>query len=120
MKKKTVTLKNYIMAISIFLIALVVGIFIFYSGVQHSIAKNSQERISTNVSRQSEHLRTIFNINYQYLNEIACQIGKSEPLISQNSIDRLEAIVEKTDLERVALIEPNEVEALMGKEKRTR
>lgn len=34
MKKKTVTLKNYIMAISIFLIALVVGIFIFYSGVQ--------------------------------------------------------------------------------------
>ena len=107
MKKKTVTLKDYIMAISIFLIALVVGIFIFYSGVQHSIAKNSQERISTNVSRQSEHLRTIFNINYQYLNEIAWQIGKSEPLISQNSIDRLEAIVEKTDLERVALIEPD-------------
>ncbi len=28
MKKKTVTLKDYIMAISIFLIALVVGIFI--------------------------------------------------------------------------------------------
>lgn len=55
-EKKTVTLKDYIMAISIFLIALVVGIFIFYSGVQHSIAKNSQERISTNVSRQSEHL----------------------------------------------------------------
>lgn len=107
MKKKTVTLKNYIMAISIFLIALVVGIFIFYSGVQHSIAKNSQERISTNVSRQSEHLRTIFNINYQYLNEIAWQIGKSEPLISQNNIDRLEAIVEKTDLERAALIEPD-------------
>ena len=95
------------MAISIFLIALVVGIFIFYSGVQHSIAKNSQERISTNVSRQSEHLRTIFDINYQYLNEIAWQIGKSEPLISQNNIDRLEAIVEKTDLERVALIEPD-------------
>ena len=107
MKKKTVTLKNYIMAISIFLIALVVGIFIFYSGVQHSIAKNSQERISTNVSRQSEHLRTIFDINYQYLNEIAWQIGKSEPLISQNNIDRLEAIVEKTDLERAALIEPD-------------
>ena len=107
MKKKTVTLKDYIMAISIFLIALVVGIFIFYSGVQHSIAKNSQERISTNVSRQSEHLRTIFDINYQYLNEIAWQIGKSEPLISQNNIDRLEAIVEKTDLERAALIEPD-------------
>lgn len=29
MKKKTVTLKDYIIAISIFLIALVVGIFIF-------------------------------------------------------------------------------------------
>lgn len=51
--------------------------------------------------------RTIFDINYQYLNEIAWQIGKSEPLISQNNIDRLEAIVEKTDLERVALIEPD-------------
>ena len=32
------------------------------------------------MSRQSEHLRTIFDINYQYLNEIAWQIGKSEPL----------------------------------------
>lgn len=107
MKKKTVTLKDYIMAISIFLIALVVGIFIFYSGVQHSIKTNSQEKISINVSRQSEHLRTIFDINYQYLNEIAWQIGKSDSLISQNNIDRLEAIVEKTDLDRAALIEPD-------------
>ena len=64
MKKKTVTLKDYIMAISIFLIALVVGIFIFYSGVQHSIKTNSQEKISLNVSRQSEHLRTIFDIKF--------------------------------------------------------
>lgn len=107
MKKKTVTLKDYIIAISIFLIALVVGIFIFYSGVQHSIKTNSQEKISLNVSRQSEHLRTIFDINYQYLNEIAWQIGKSDSLISQNNIDRLEAIVEKTDLDRAALIEPD-------------
>ena len=53
-EKKTVTLKDYIIAISIFLIALVVGIFIFYSGVQHSIKTNSQEKISLNVSRQSD------------------------------------------------------------------
>ena len=42
MKKKTVTLKDYIMAISIFLIALVVGIFILFRCTAFD-QKNSQE-----------------------------------------------------------------------------
>lgn len=107
MKKKTFTFKNYMMAISGFLIALAIGIFIFYTGVQRSITENSQERITLNVTRQSEHLQSILSINYQYLNEIAWQIGKSEKLISQDNMDRLIAIAEKTDLERAALIEPD-------------
>ena len=39
MKKKDSYVKRLYYGVSIFLIALVVCIFIFYSGVQHSIAK---------------------------------------------------------------------------------
>ena len=59
----------------------------------------------TDVSRQSEHLRTMLDIHYQYLNEIASEMGKSEGLFSQENKDRLVSVYEKTDLERMALID---------------
>ena len=60
--------KNYIYAITIFIITLVIGISIFFNVVQASVEKNSRETLITNVTRQSEHLSTILNINYSYLN----------------------------------------------------
>ena len=58
-----------------------------------------------NVSRQSEHLRTILSIHYQYLNEIAEEMAKEEDLLSEANLDSLVTIHNKTDLERMALIE---------------
>lgn len=63
---------------------------------------NSQKTLKTNVERQREHLWTILDINYQYLNEIASAVGKSEELFSEENKERLVSIYEKTDLERVA------------------
>ena len=97
--------KNYIYAITIFIITLVIGISIFFNVVQASVEKNSRETLITNVTRQSEHLSTILNINYSYLNVLAQELSKSEDLFSENNISLIKAFMENTDLNRTAIID---------------
>lgn len=97
--------KNYIYAITIFIITLVIGISIFFNVVQSSIEKNSRETLITNVTQQSEHLNTILNINYSYLNVLAQELSKSEDLFSENNISLIKAFMENTDLNRTAIID---------------
>ena len=105
MKKRQFQLKDYAIAVGVFILAVIVGIFLFFECVQHSIQENSKNAMMTNVSRQSEHLRTILDIHYQYLNEIAVAVGKSDELFSESNKERLISIYENTDLERAALID---------------
>lgn len=97
--------KNYIYAITIFIITLVIGISIFFNVVQSSVEKNSRETLITNVTQQSEHLNTILNINYSYLNVLAQELSKSEDLFSENNISLIKAFMENTDLNRTAIID---------------
>lgn len=97
--------KNYIYAITIFIITFVIGISIFFNVVQSSIEKNSRETLITNVTQQSEHLNTILNINYSYLNVLAQELSKSEDLFSENNISLIKAFMENTDLNRTAIID---------------
>lgn len=97
--------KNYIYAITIFIITLVIGISIFFNVVQSSIEKNSRETLITNVTQQSEHLNTILNINYSYLNVLAQELSKSEDLFSESNISLIKAFMENTDLNRTAIID---------------
>ena len=97
--------KNYIYAIAIFIITLVIGISIFFNVVQSSIEKNSRETLITNVTQQSEHLNTILNINYSYLNVLAQELSKSEDLFSESNISLIKAFMENTDLNRTAIID---------------
>ena len=97
--------KNYIYAITIFIITLVIGISIFFNVVQSSIEKNSRETLITNVTQQSEHLNTILNINYSYLNVLAQELSKFEDLFSENNISLIKAFMENTDLNRTAIID---------------
>lgn len=106
-KKRTSQVKTYINAMTIFIIAIVIGFVCVIAGVQRSVEKNSQTTMMNNVTRQSEHLRTILNIHYQYLNELADQMGQKDTLVCQENIDTLSGICESTDLERAALIEPD-------------
>ena len=107
MKKNHFHLKNYVVATSVFILSVVAGILIFFGCVQNSVRTNSQQTLETNVERQSEHLHTILDIHYQYLDEIASVMGKSEELISEENKERLVSIYEKTSLERAALIDEN-------------
>lgn len=95
------------MATGVFILAVIAGILIFFECVQRAVQVNSQNTLKINVQRQSEHLRTILDINYQYLNEIASAMGRSEELFSEENKERLISIYEKTDLERAALIDKN-------------
>lgn len=97
--------KNYIYAITIFIITLVIGISIFFNVVQSSIEKNSRETLITNVTQQSEHLNTILNINYSYLNVLAQELSKSEDLFSESNISLIKTFMENTDLNRTAIID---------------
>lgn len=83
MKKNHFELKNYVMATGVFILAVVAGILIFFECVQRAVQVNSQNTVRINVQRQSEHLRTILDINYQYLNEISSAMGRSEELFQK-------------------------------------
>ena len=104
-RKKFIT--NYIVAIITFIITLTIGISIFFNIVQSSVEKNSRETLITNVVRQSEHLNTILNINYSYLNVLAQELSKSQDLFSEDNISLIQAFMENTDLNRTAIIDPN-------------
>ena len=95
----------YTIVMGLFISAVILGIMLFFGCIQSSIERNSRQTMMNNVSRQSEHLRTILSIHYQYLNEIAEEMAKEEDLLSEANLDSLVTIHNKTDLERVALIE---------------
>ena len=106
-KKKKNETTAYVKAVLIFICAVGVSLVIFLLGVQNSIEKRSQKTIVTNVSRQSEHVKSILDIHYGYLNGIAKEIGKSDNLLSDANMEMLDALAEKTALERTALVEPD-------------
>lgn len=106
-KFKTMTDKTttYVPAMLVFIGAVAICLVIFLVSVQGSIEKSSQNTIKTNVSRQSEHIRSILDIHYGYLNGIAAEIGKSEELLSEDNLELLTSLRKSTALERVALID---------------
>ncbi len=103
-KNKHIT-GNYITAIVAFVCAIAVSLGIFLVEVQHSIEDNSQVTMKNNVSRQSEHILSILDIHYGFLNGIADKMGKSEELLSDENMEMLASLCEDADLERTALIE---------------
>ena len=72
---------------------------------EYSISENSQDTIRTTVTRQSEHLRSILELHYQYLQIVADQIGETDDIISDENMKMIANLHEYTDLELSAIIE---------------
>lgn len=106
MKIKHSQMGFYIKVSSLFIVMVVVGFLVFFVNIQNAVKENSQKSMITNVSRQSEHLREIMKIHYQYLSEIAEEMGEEE-LLSERNLNDIVSLQKHTDLERVALIEPD-------------
>ena len=105
MKKKLNHAFNYITAILIFICAMTVSLSIFLVKVQNSIDTNSQNIMTSTVSHQSDHVLSILQIHYGFLNSIADKMGKSSSLLSDGNMKLLVSMAENTDFERTALIE---------------
>ena len=89
-----------------FILAVGIGLIFFYVVAQKTIDSSSQERMKTNVARQSEHLRTILNIHYSYLEGIAEKIAESNELMNEENKEVLTIFQKNTSLDRLALIDP--------------
>lgn len=100
-------IKNYIVAVTTFILTLIMGIVIFFNGVSIAVQKNSKETLITNVARQSEHLNKILKFNYSYLNALAENLSKSEDLFSKNNLHTIKSLMNNTDLDRTAIINTN-------------
>ena len=105
MKKKLDHAVNYISAILMFICALAVSLSIFLINIRSSIDTNSQNIMTDTVSRQSDHILSILQIHYGFLNSIADKMGQSSALLSDENMELLVSMAENTDFERTALIE---------------
>lgn len=90
-----------------FILAIAIGLVFFFVAAQKTIESSSQERMRNNVARQSEHLRTILNIHYSYLEGVAEKMGEGGELLSEENMEMLTTFRESTSLDRMALILPN-------------
>ena len=68
MKKNQTQIKKYAAVISIFLAAVIVGLFVFFFCIKRSVEQKAKNTMRNNVFRQGEHLRTIVDMQYYYLN----------------------------------------------------
>lgn len=91
-RKRAAHLKNYMIVMGLFISSVILGIMIFFGCVQSSVGENSRQTMMHNVSRQSEYLRTILDIHYQYLNGIAEEMAKEEDLFSESNLNTLVTI----------------------------
>lgn len=107
MEKRETQIRKYATVIAIFLTAVVIGLLVFFYGIHRSVKIRSQRTMMTNVSRQSEHLKTVLDLQYKYLDGIAEEIGKSGQLLSKKNTNMIKSIAKHTDLELMALIEPD-------------
>ena len=108
MKKKTETpLQGYLSSIIAFIIATAVGILVFSIASHHAADQLAQKKLTSNISRQSIHFEEILNVNYQFLDGVAAQIGAEGELISEKNKNMLSAIQSTTSIDHVALIEPD-------------
>lgn len=105
--KRRTPLEDYLIAIVIFILATAIGIVSFSIISQHSVDALARNKLTMNVSRQRAHFEEILDVNYQFLEGIAAQIGSDGALISDKSMDMLSAIKSTTSIDHVALIEPN-------------
>ena len=105
MKIKYTQMEFYIKVSSLFIVMVIAGFLVFFVNLQDTVKENSQKSMITNVSRQREHLRGIMKIHYQFLGEIAEEMGEEEELLSERNLNNIVSLQKHTDFERIALIE---------------
>lgn len=108
MKTKAETpLRGYRSSIAAFILATAAGLILFSVVTQRAVESLAREKLMLNVARQSEHFGEILDVNFQFLEGMAAQIGKYGALNTQKNRDMVAAIKSTTTIDHVALVEPD-------------
>ena len=85
MKKKRIEqneIKRYFLIIAAFLSFMILSLLFFLSWLQQDVEVSSRKTVATNVERQSYHLKSVLDIQFNYLTGMASYMGEGEAVIS--------------------------------------
>lgn len=81
MKKKRIEqneIKRYFLIIAAFLSFMILSLLFFLSWLQQDVEVSSRKTVATNVERQSYHLKSVLDIQFNYLTGMASYMGKEK------------------------------------------
>lgn len=88
MKKKRIEqneIKRYFLIIAAFLSFMILSLLFFLSWLQQDVEVSSRKTVATNVERQSYHLKSVLDIQFNYLTGMASYMGEGEDLFCQEN-----------------------------------
>lgn len=81
MKKKRIEqneIKRYFLIIAAFLSFMILSLLFFLSWLQQDVEVSSRKTVATNIERQSYHLKSVLDIQFNYLTGMASYMGERE------------------------------------------
>ena len=92
MKKKRIEqneIKRYFLIIAAFLSFMILSLLFFLSWLQQDVEVSSRKTVATNVERQSYHLKSVLDIQFNYLTGMASYMGEGEVTATQNHLNQI-------------------------------
>lgn len=78
-------IKRYFLIIAAFLSFIILSLLFFLSWLQQDVEVSSRKTVATNVERQSYHLKSVLDIQFNYLSGMASYMGEREDLFCQEN-----------------------------------
>lgn len=107
MKKKGMEqneIKRYFFIIAAFLSFMILSLLFFLSWLQKDVEFNSRKAVQTNVERQSYHLKSVLDIQFNYLSGMASYMGEKEDIFCQENKKLIQSIVKEQDLDLIGIM----------------
>ena len=107
MKKKRIEqneIKRYFLIIAAFLSFMILSLLFFLSWLQQDVEVSSRKTVATNVERQSYHLKSVLDIQFNYLTGMASYMGEGEDLFCQENKRLIQSIVKEQDLDLIGIM----------------
>lgn len=107
MKKKRIEqneIKRYFLIIAAFLSFMILSLLFFLSWLQQDVEVSSRKTVATNVERQSYHLKSVLDIQFNYLTGMASYMGERGDLFCQENKRLIQSIVKEQDLDLIGIM----------------
>ena len=108
MKKRGIEqneIKRYFSIIAAFLTFMTLSLLFFLSWLQRDVEISSRKAVATNVERQSYHLKSVLDIQFNYLSGMASYMGEKDDIQCRENKKLARSVVKEQDLDLIALID---------------